>query len=311
MKTIFRKELADYFGSVRFLVLLIFAVGISAWTLYVDLKGIRASAETDFIFLAMFTTEAEGVPSLFNFVNLMALFFIPIIGIVLGFDAVNTEKTSGTLSRVLSQPIYRDSVINGKFLAGIFILAMMVGTIVLLISGFGLYSVGVPPAQEEILRLFIYMFYAVAYGAFWMGLSILLSVIFTRTSSSLLIPLGIWLFGIIYLILLGNIFNPMAEGTLEAALIKAQLQLNLLRLAPHFLFAQASDVLLQPPLAGSFLGILGIIASEVGDYLIIARLSLGQTLLLVWPHLTTILGLTIISFGASYVVFMRQEIRST
>ena len=89
------------------------------------------------------------------------------------------------------------------------------------------------------------------------------------------------------------------------------MQQTLLRFSPNYVFLEVSGVLLQPPLAGSLLGIIGIIASGLASWMIPNPPSLGQTLLLVWPHLTTILGLTIVSFGVSYVVFMRQEIRST
>jgi ABC-2 type transport system permease protein len=44
----------------------------------------------------------------------------------LGFDAINSERTGGTISRILSQPVYRDSVINGKFLAGVITIAIAI-----------------------------------------------------------------------------------------------------------------------------------------------------------------------------------------
>lgn len=316
MRTIFRKELADNFSSIRFLILLALAILVSAATLYADFKGIRASADTELIFLRLFTTQTEDVPALFSFVNFMSLFLIPVIGIALGFDAIVGERSSGTLSRVLSQPIYRDSVINAKFLAGMVTLAVMVGTTVLLVAGFGLRLIGVPPTQEEVYRLLLYGLFTVVYGAFWMGLAILFSVILRRTATSLLTSVALWLFfGFFYLFLiapaLANVLVPATDGTAEAILSNITMRQTLLRFSPNYVFLEASGVLLQPPLAGSLLGIIGIIASGLGAFLIPAPLSLGQTLLLVWPHLTTILGLTIISFGVSYVVFMRQEIRST
>ena len=38
-------------------------------------------------------------------------------------------------------------------------------------------------------------------------------------------------------------------------------------------------------------------------------LSLGQSLLLVWPHLLGLVALTLVAFTISYIKFMRQEIR--
>ena len=39
-------------------------------------------------------------------------------------------------------------------------------------------------------------------------------------------------------------------------------------------------------------------------------LSFGQSLLLVWPHLVGLAAMMLITFGLSYIGFMRQEIRA-
>jgi ABC-2 type transport system permease protein len=77
---------------------------------------------------------------------------------------------------------------------------------------------------------------------------------------------------------------------------------------------EASSNLLQPPMAGSTLGgtfIYEVYSGGLQEYMIANPLSLGQTLILVWPQLTTLAALTIICFAGSYVTFMRQEVRAT
>ena len=59
------------------------------------------------------------------------------MGLTLGFDAINSERSEGTLNRLVSQPIYRDAVINGKFLAGATIIFIMVFSMGLVISAIG------------------------------------------------------------------------------------------------------------------------------------------------------------------------------
>lgn len=134
MFAIWRKELADYLNSSRFFILFLLAVCLSALALYSASSGIRSSGDQGFLFLKLYTTELQSLPQntqalplsfLFNYVNFIPLVFIPLLGIVLGFDAVNRERNSGTLSRIMSQPVYRDSVINGKFLASLFVLTVM------------------------------------------------------------------------------------------------------------------------------------------------------------------------------------------
>lgn len=315
MKTIFRKELADYFTSVRFLILLALVLLSSAVTLYFDFKGIQGITSSELVFLRLFTNQPEGIPTPFTFIPFISLFFIPIIGIALGFDAINGERSSGTISRILSQPVFRDSVINAKFLAGLFTLSIMVVATVLIISGFGLRLLGVPPSLEEIFRLFIYLVFAIIYGAFWMGLAILFSVVFRRVSTSLLTSLALLLFfGLFYVYIAPAIADtsaPVADGTAEAILKNYELELTLMRISPNFLFVEASQVLLQPPPTGSLLGGLGVIATGLAQWMEPNPLSLGQSILLIWPHLTSLLSLSIICFATSYIVFMRQEIRAT
>ena len=198
MITIIRKELADYFTSIRCYILFILVILASAAGLFAAYEGIRGvNIESGFVFLNLFTTSGENIPSLVTFIGI----FVPIIGIALGFDAINREYSSGTMSRILSQPIFRDSVINGKFLAGIITLAIMMATTLLLVSGFGLRMIGVPPGAEEIIRLFIFFVSIVIYGAFWMGLAILFSVLAivhektdTSAATSSITKTIIWIF---------------------------------------------------------------------------------------------------------------------
>jgi len=293
MITIVRKELADYFTSVRCFILFLLVLLASAAGLYAAYEGIRGvDISTGFVFINLFTTSGESIPSLVTFIGI----FVPIIGIALGFDAINREYSTGTMSRILSQPIYRDSVINGKFLAGIITLAIMMATTLLIVSGFGLRMIGVPPSAEEIIRLFIYFVSIVIFGAFWMGLAILFSVIIRNLAISLLASLAVWLFfGFFYTMLI----VPAVAKTVDMYLV-------LLRLSPNTLFDEATMAMLLPQSRG-----LGLLASGEVSYMIPNPLPLGQSLLIVWPQLTTMIALAAVCFAVSYIVFMRQEIRAT
>jgi len=307
MKAIFRKELVDYFSSLRLSILFVLVFLTSAAGLYSAYQGIRGAVTPEgFVFLKLFTTQGEILPSLTTFVTL----FVPIIGIALGFDAINREYSGGTISRILSQPVFRDSVINGKFLAGLVTLSIMMLVTVLLVSGFGLTMIGVPPTPEEIIRLFIYLFFIIVYGAFWLGLATLFSVLFRRIATSLLCSIALWLLFSFFIMLIApaiaNALAPTANGTPEAVIHNYELQQIVLRFSPNFLFSEVTTVLLLPVVRSLGLVTLGQVA-----YMLPNPLSLGQSLLLVWPHLASLLSLTIVCFAISYIVFMRQEIRAT
>ena len=118
LKTIIKKELADHFSSYRFTILFALIAMVSLITAYRAGLNIRQELEgvaaPQFIFLMLFTR----IGVLFSLVQFVA-FLGPLVGLVLGFDTINRERNEGTLSKLLSQPIYRDVVINGKFLAGV------------------------------------------------------------------------------------------------------------------------------------------------------------------------------------------------
>ena len=69
MGAIFRKEMADYFTSIRVFILFVLTLLVCAATLYSAYLGIRGSTDTEFIFLRLFTTQPSGIPDLFAFVS--------------------------------------------------------------------------------------------------------------------------------------------------------------------------------------------------------------------------------------------------
>jgi ABC-2 type transport system permease protein len=301
MIAIMRKELADYFNSIRFFVLYLLILATSGYGLFAAYNGIRQALSESgavtgygFVFLTLFTS-GQGLFTLIFFLTIL----VPIIGIALGFDTINSERSGGTLSRILSQPVYRDSVINGKFIAGIFTLTIMVATTILLVAGYGLRMIGVPPTAEEVIRLFIFLVLTVIYGAFWMGLAMLFSVISRKVSVSLLITIAIWVILFLWTLMGPVLTSSIAESAAE--------QLTFIRISPLYLFSEATTVLLVPAYR---LGFMTMTASEL-SYVLTNPLSLGQSLLTIWPHLVSLVSLSVICFGISYVIFMRQEIRAT
>jgi ABC-2 type transport system permease protein len=80
-------------------------------------------------------------------------------------------------------------------------------------------------------------------------------------------------------------------------------------LMPSTLYAEVSRVILNPSVTQiSAPTTIGQVVQ--GQQQIDTLLSLDQSLLLVWPQLVALVGLTIVCFGAAYVAFMRQEVRA-
>jgi ABC-2 type transport system permease protein len=310
---VFWKELADHFTSKRFIILflLVYLAGIA--TIYVAAQSIRTGVTdtTEFVFLRLFIVSGENLP--FNFPFFLSL-FIPIVGIALGFDAINSERNSGNLSRVLSQPVYRDSVINGKFLAGLFTLSTLVVSIVVVVGGMGLRMIGVPPTAEEVLRLFAFIFLSIVYGAFWMSLAVLFSILFRRTATSALASIALWIFLFFFVSMIaGYIANasvPITQNSSADLLAQNDnLYRMISRVSPGTLYGESVRVLLMPEMGNASSTLMLISIYTAG--LVPGSLSLDQSLIVVWPQIIGLIALTVICFAISYIRFMREEIRAT
>lgn len=309
MGTVFTKELTDHLLSARMRVLEWLVVFTAAATLYATLSTIRnTTAEDPFIFLRLFTQSSEPLPS---FSTLLS-FLVPLIAIGVGFDAINAEHARRTLSRLLSQPLYRDALLTGKFLAGLAALSISLLCLWLLVMGAGLILLGVPPSAEEATRAFLFLIAAIAYGGVWLAVAILCSVVFRATSTSALVALGLWLF----LTLLWPMLSPgiaqffagvnPAFATDEQTQLLMQWQKNLALLSPTTLFNDAAQTLLSPTTRS-----LGpIFLSQLQGALLGAPLPLSESVALSWPQFTGLIAAFILLFTLAYIVFQRQEIRA-
>ncbi|MBX6378476.1 MAG: ABC transporter permease, partial [Clostridia bacterium] len=193
---IFRKELADHLNSPRFLILFALVAVTCLASVYVASRTIGSAltqaqiGESRFVFLALFTTGSGSLPPFTAFLSFLG----PLVGLAFGFDAINAERNRGTLSRLLAQPIHRDAVINGKFLAGAAVVALMTLTLGGIVAGLGILLTGIPPTAEEIARVIVFLLFAVVYIAFWLALSLLFSVLFQQAATSALAGIAAWLF---------------------------------------------------------------------------------------------------------------------
>src|SRR5207245_3802148 len=112
-------------------------------------RELRATvAEDPFVYFQLLTTQQDPLPSFLAFLG----FSLPRAAIARGFDSVNGEHNRRTLSRVLAQPIYRDALLLGKFLAGIVTLGISLLALWLLVTGMGLLVLGVAPSGAEVAR---------------------------------------------------------------------------------------------------------------------------------------------------------------
>jgi ABC-2 type transport system permease protein len=305
---LYRKELADHLNSKRFFLAFGLLFAISAVSLYTAVSSISdaLSENSTFIFLRLYTT---GKDSIYSFATFMA-YLGPLVGIMLGFDAVNNERALGTLNRLASQPIYRDSIINAKFLAGTTVIFTVITFLGLCFGGAGLLLIGIPPTGEEALRAIVFILLSSVYVSFWLALSTVFSVVCKHIATSAIGGIAVWMFLTMFM---ANIVNSIVQAlypadkiTNMADLIKNYtLQLNLSRLSPYYLFVEASTTIMDPSIRS-----IGLVTQSQMNSVIPTPIALEQSLMLIWPHLVVITALVIVCFTFAYVKFMRQEIRA-
>ncbi len=320
------REFTEHLLSLRFIVLLL-VLGLAGMLAIYSVAGTFRDVASQIaqqttvtgkslpVFPHLFTESATipGVSgqSFPSFAGLVALLG-PVLGIAFGFDAISSERSEGTLPRLVSQPIHRDDVINGKFLAGLAVISMILGAVILMLSGVGIIRLGVFPDADVAARIITWFVAAALYVAFWLALATLGSVVFRRAATAALVVIAVWLvltfFGSQIVSTVANTLRPVPTNpTPVEQLANAQMITDLGRLNPITLFQQMTQALLDPTIQ-SF-DISALVQTDQSRAAV-TILPFQQSLLLIWPQVVVLVAGTVICFAAAYVSFMRQEIRA-
>jgi len=309
-RVIVNKEIADHVRSWRFIILILIIALTCLGSVYTALTSIgdaikASDPEGSFFFLKLFTASDGTLPSFFVFISFLG----PLLGISMGFDAINSEHNNGTLSRVLSQPIHRDYLINAKFTAALIVISIMFFSLGFLVMGIGLISTGIAPTVEEFFRFVFFIMLSILYVSFWLNLSVLFSVRFRQPATSALSGIAAWLFFTVFYAILINLVAkaivPSEVATVQQVQSYNELIMGLFRILPSQMFSDATTTILMPTVRS-----LSPLTMEQIYGTIPSPLPLGQSLLLVWPQVTGLIASTILCFVFSYVSFMKREIRS-
>ena len=125
-----RKEFSDHITSRRFIIILALFLVISAVSIHEGIELYNTRLEMYNEQLQQMTTEIEGLypgqmpekPSIMLIFLFMMSYMTAlgsILALAVGFDLVSKEKESRSLKSLLSHPVYRDEIINGKVLGGV------------------------------------------------------------------------------------------------------------------------------------------------------------------------------------------------
>jgi ABC-2 type transport system permease protein len=311
-RTVARKDLADHLRSIRFalLVLLLSLAAVAAVVAAAgQLRGVAPEvAGLASVFLRLFTITFADTP--FSFVSFVAIIG-PLLGIAFGFDAINSERSQRTLPRLVSQPIHRDDIVNGKFVAGLAAIAVVLTALTAVVAGIGILGLGVVPTVADAGRMLAWLVVSILYVSVWLALSILLSVRVRRAATSAMAALAVWLvltlFGGLIAGLLADAVAPATpDASADDVMRNVQVERSLARVSPGYLYEEAIGPLLAPEQRTLAAAISPLQAHRA----VPGELPVSQSLLLVWPHVVGLLAMAVVLFAAGYVSFLREEVRA-
>jgi len=316
--SVFQKELADHFANKRFLLLFGMILLLSTASAYQGANYMKENANSNF--LAIFSQGMNGS----SFTSLMVLFG-PLLGLSLSFDTINKERKSGSLSTVLTQPIFRDSIINGKFLAGATALTIAVLGTICINLGISIPLLGYGPTGTQAMAMVVLSLITILYLCFWLAVGLLFSVVCKDTSTSILASVATWAtFSILIFIFAGfltDLLMPMqriniatfgqnATGgftsvQMDPSAMQARnaLETGISRISPAYLYSEIATKLTGAA-GGSFTGFRISISFWQGQ-----TFSLTEALVGSWPQIVAIAVGLVACFAASYALFLRSEIR--
>lgn len=309
-----RKEFADHVHSARLAVvaavLAIAALGAVAAAAGTLRDAAPSASQDAAVFLRLFVIEIGGTP--FSFATFVALIG-PLLGVAFGFDAINAERADRTLPRLLAQPIHRDEVIVGKFVAGMALVAVVLAALVAVTGAVGVLRLGVTPDADQVARLLLWTAVSVVYIGLWLAFAIVCSVHLRRAATAALVALSVWvvlsLFATFLVGLLADAIAPLptdgADPTLEQLRRNVQVERWLSTLLPGAVYGDATSALLTPEVRT-----LGFSLSVLDPRALPSALTLGGSLAIVWPQVLGLLAGTAVLFAVAYVGFMRDEVRA-
>ena len=135
----------------------------------------------------------QPVFAVFRFLDLQFVFqiILSLFAILFAFDAVNGEKERGTLSLSFANAVPRASYILGK-LSGSFLALTLPLLIPVLIGILLLPLMGLTLTNDEWIRLGLFILCGMLYLGVFLSLSVFISCLTQRSSSSFLFLLVIW-----------------------------------------------------------------------------------------------------------------------
>jgi ABC-type transport system involved in multi-copper enzyme maturation permease subunit len=283
-----KKEFVDHLKSPVFLSFAAtFTLVILAWSL---VKGMEVE-------YTLTVWEAPEVMRGFKGVSSIVGRFAPLIGIVLGFDAIVKEIKSSSMNVLLTHPVFRDNIILGKILGSAACILLILFISINIAAGSMLLVSGLPVTMEQIMRIEIFVVLTFFYVLFFLAVSMMLSIIVKKANVSLLFNIAIWL--VITILYYRLIFTSSYLLTNDVDIATGQ-TLYLLNFVPEHYYSIVT--------AGTQDVVKGIGSSSSIGGIFDTNYTLSEWAVEFWQSLVVLIALPIISLIASIIAFLKKDI---
>ncbi|MGQ9515203.1 MAG: ABC transporter permease [Thermoproteota archaeon] len=236
---------------------------------------------------------------------------LPLLSIISTFDAVARERRAGTMQLLLTRSTSRGSIIVGKFLGGFLLVAVVSVSTVLLTSGLTIALVG-PFDSEEELRILAFTLVTILYISIWVSISLFISTVIKSWTISLIVSLLLivslagWT---ITSSALSNLLAPLPSFWIGGNAWYATISELNMKVGDYLNWFSPSAVFMV--CAGSFLNPMVDVPPFVRQTREpIFPLGVVDTLINVWPCISTMITMLTVTLIASYVVMKTRKIET-
>jgi Cu-processing system permease protein len=152
----------------------------------------------------------------------LVIYLVPLIALILGYDAIVGERERGSLELLLSMPITRFEILLGKYLG----LSAAMASSTVLGFGAGLVPLSSHLGPNELFHYTGFVGSAILMGMAFLSLSLLVSVLAHDRVRASGVAIGLWFFFVLIfdLLLMGALV--LSQGRLPSGVFAGLLMLN-------------------------------------------------------------------------------------
>ncbi|OWW22965.1 ABC transporter permease subunit [Noviherbaspirillum denitrificans] len=152
----------------------------------------------------------------------LVIYLVPLIALILGYDAIVGERERGSMELLLSMPVTRLEILLGKYigLSGALAVSTLAG------FGAGLLPMASQLGVSDVYHYAGFVFSAILMGMAFLSLSLLVSVLASDRMRASGVAIGLWFFFVLIfdLVLTGALV--VSNGSIGSGLFGALLMLN-------------------------------------------------------------------------------------